>query len=199
MSFILDALRKSESERQREAAPVLARTPFALIRRETPLWSRLVIASLSLALIGVGTAWWLRQPAADAGGATTGADSANAAPTGSLTNPAGGAPPTAAGDTPSAARASAATTGYGPGTVAGTAADATAGVTDEPRPIEELRQIEPSLPEYRLSLLATDSAYIDGRRYALGQRIGGGPEVVAVRPDGVVLAWLGERYLLPLR
>ena len=59
MSFILDALRKSELERQRDSAPSLMRTPVAAARRAPPVWSWLLIALLSLALVGLGAAWWL--------------------------------------------------------------------------------------------------------------------------------------------
>jgi general secretion pathway protein B len=58
MSFILDALRKSEAERQREAVPTVARTPLAPVRRQVPLWSWALIGALSLIVITLGVAWW---------------------------------------------------------------------------------------------------------------------------------------------
>jgi general secretion pathway protein B len=59
MSFILDALRKSEHERQRSAVPGVAQVPFAVQRRETPRWALMVIGVLGAAVLGlVGVAWW---------------------------------------------------------------------------------------------------------------------------------------------
>ncbi len=39
MSFILDALRKSEHERQRSTAPGIAQVPFGAPHRELPRWA----------------------------------------------------------------------------------------------------------------------------------------------------------------
>jgi general secretion pathway protein B len=59
MSFILDALRKSEHERQRSAMPGIAQVPFGLPRREVPRWAIAVIGLLALAVLGLGAAWWV--------------------------------------------------------------------------------------------------------------------------------------------
>ncbi|HET8698160.1 MAG TPA: general secretion pathway protein GspB [Gammaproteobacteria bacterium] len=58
MSFILDALRKSEHERQRGAVPGISHVPFAPPRRETPRWMMGLVAALVLALVALGGAWW---------------------------------------------------------------------------------------------------------------------------------------------
>jgi general secretion pathway protein B len=58
MSFILDALRKSEHERQRTAMPGIAQVPFGLPRREIPPWALGVIALLLLALLTLAGALW---------------------------------------------------------------------------------------------------------------------------------------------
>lgn len=58
MSFILDALRKSEHERQRAAMPGIAQVPFSLPRRQMPAWPLVVIIVLALAVIALGAAWW---------------------------------------------------------------------------------------------------------------------------------------------
>jgi len=58
MSFILDALRKSEHERQRTAMPGIAQVPFGLPRREMPSWAVALIVVLALALLALGGAWW---------------------------------------------------------------------------------------------------------------------------------------------
>src|SRR5271170_7926813 len=48
MSFILDALRKSESERQRQLGPALLNLPVSTARRGMPLWVWLVAALLGI-------------------------------------------------------------------------------------------------------------------------------------------------------
>lgn len=58
MSFILDALRKSEHERQRSAVPGVAQVPFAARRRETPRWALVAIGLLGAAVLALGIAWW---------------------------------------------------------------------------------------------------------------------------------------------
>jgi len=64
VSFILDALRKSEHERQRGAVPGISHVPLAVPRREVPAWVFGVIGVLALAVVGLGGAWWMssREP-----------------------------------------------------------------------------------------------------------------------------------------
>jgi general secretion pathway protein B len=57
MSFILDALRKSEHERQRSATPGIAQVPFGAPRREMPTWAIALIVALALAVLALGGAW----------------------------------------------------------------------------------------------------------------------------------------------
>lgn len=54
MSFILDALRKSEHDRQRTAGPALAEVPVAPARPRTNLWAPIAVALLvvNVAVIG---------------------------------------------------------------------------------------------------------------------------------------------------
>jgi general secretion pathway protein B len=57
MSFILDALRKSEHERQRSAAPGIANVPFGAPRKVLPLWAVTLMVVLALAVLVLGGAW----------------------------------------------------------------------------------------------------------------------------------------------
>jgi hypothetical protein len=57
MSFILDALRKSEHERQRSATPGIAQVPFGAPRRELPRWTVALIVVLAVAVLALGGAW----------------------------------------------------------------------------------------------------------------------------------------------
>jgi len=54
MSFILDALRKSEHDRQRQTGPGLAEVPVAVARPRTNVWATAAIALLLVNLIGIG-------------------------------------------------------------------------------------------------------------------------------------------------
>lgn len=63
MSFILDALRKSEDERRRDAVPGISRAPMAVPRDRLPHWALGVMAALAVCVLVLGGAWWLsRQP-----------------------------------------------------------------------------------------------------------------------------------------
>src|SRR5690349_12930437 len=61
MSFILDALKKSETDRQRQAAPALFEVKVAEPRRRFPAWA---IGLGALLLVNVGVLGWLlmRKP-----------------------------------------------------------------------------------------------------------------------------------------
>ena len=57
MSFILDALRKSEHERQRSAVPGLSQVPLATPQAQMPRWALAVIGALGAAVVALGGAW----------------------------------------------------------------------------------------------------------------------------------------------
>jgi general secretion pathway protein B len=95
MSFILDALKKSETDRQRQASPALFEVKVAAPRRGFPVWAAgLVVGLLAIILV---LAWLLlRQPdatltetaaapAAAAPAASTAGAAANTAPPGMMT------------------------------------------------------------------------------------------------------------------
>lgn len=102
MSFILDALKKSESDRQRQSGPSLFEVKVAPPRRRLPLWAVAIAVLLAINLIVI--AWMLlRHPAAPnpstaAGSAPSAAAPvvARAAPPASPAAPAGSEPAPAA-------------------------------------------------------------------------------------------------------
>jgi general secretion pathway protein B len=73
VSFILDALRKSEHERQRSATPGLSQVPLATPEPQTPRWALAVMGVLVATVLVLGAAWWQssRAPAEVAGAAPT--------------------------------------------------------------------------------------------------------------------------------
>lgn len=60
MSFILDALRKSEHDRQRQTGPGLAEVPMAQSRPKKNVWATAAVALLIVNLVGVGVLLWRR-------------------------------------------------------------------------------------------------------------------------------------------
>jgi general secretion pathway protein B len=90
MSFILDALKKSENDRQRQSAPALFEVKVAAPRRRFPLWGVAAGALLAIIvafLVGYGFRGPLMQPAAPPQTANDAAP-ANATPPGMVTVPA---------------------------------------------------------------------------------------------------------------
>ena len=60
MSFILDALRKSENERLKSEPPKITNIPYAIPIKKLPIWIKSLI--LILLLLCVGLAWlWLKD------------------------------------------------------------------------------------------------------------------------------------------
>lgn len=86
MSFILDALKKSETDRQRQTSPALFEVKVAAPKRRFPLWA---IGLGALLIVNVVVLAWvlLRQPASPPAAAVT-------------TAPAAASPATAAGTDP---------------------------------------------------------------------------------------------------
>lgn len=81
MSFILDALKKSESERQRQAGPALFEVKVAPPRSRIPLWGVILAALLGVNVVVFGAWLVLRaaRPAAPAAAAAAGVAAAQPA------------------------------------------------------------------------------------------------------------------------
>jgi len=76
MSFILDALKKSESDRQRQSGPALFEVKVAPPRTRLPLWA-IAIALLLVVNLAIVAWMMLRHPAARADAANPAAQPAN--------------------------------------------------------------------------------------------------------------------------
>jgi general secretion pathway protein B len=216
MSFILDALRKSEIERQRQSGPSIAEFPVARDDRRLPI--ALVVIGLLLAVnIAVVVYFMLRDtggPAAVTAGMepAAAADPPPAAVPASQPSPAVvsplesqslaaeenpeppavyyEAPATQAPDAPDPTLLPEA----GPGLAYG---DAPAG-NDFPSVAAVT-----GLPELTVDLHvftadpAKRAVFINGRRYTQGARIAEGPMVEEITADGVLLSYRGRRFVLP--
>ncbi|MBH97624.1 MAG: hypothetical protein CMM56_04130 [Rhodospirillaceae bacterium] len=65
MSFILDALRKSENERQQSTAPRLSSATPIVHRNKAPRWMLLMMAGLTAATMFLGWAWLTEMSSQD--------------------------------------------------------------------------------------------------------------------------------------
>lgn len=222
MSFILDALKKSEIERQRQSMPGLMDAPTALRRSRLPLWAVLIgclLAVNTVVLIIV----LLRNGAAPVAATPAPHDTAPAqlkAPTvddhfsplsqAPVYAPEIPVPPTeTSSSNDSAAAASRAIAQRAaphavrrpdPVLVEEEASD-----NDEVLPsINEINLTEAqALPEMHLDVhvYATKPAdrfvYINMRKYHEGNTLQEGPVLERIRRDGVVLNYQGLRFILP--
>lgn len=96
MSFILDALKKSEAERQRQSGPALFEVKVAPPRSRFAVWAAGVGALLAINVVVVGWVLW-REGASRAANAPQATAQAGAAATGTTPSPAGFAMTTLAG------------------------------------------------------------------------------------------------------
>ncbi len=224
MSFILDALKKSEADRQRQAGPALLEMRVMPVQRRLPLWA---IAVGILLLVNVVILGWFALHRAPAE-ATSAAPSITPAPAVPAALP-GGAPGAMAG-LPAAATlpANAATWGgqganTAPGqtdyqepdgaaapTNADNPADLAPAVNNAPATVRSERgpglqsyvELGGKLPELRLDLHvyatrpAERYAFINMLKMREGDVTPEGVRVVEITNDGVVLDYRGTEFLL---
>jgi general secretion pathway protein B len=226
VSLILDALRKSEHERQRQAGPAMAEMP--VIRphqRQAPVLALAIggLVAVNLAVL----AWFLlREPVdstpAQAPAAATVTTAPAAAPTPAMpatrelqplveqATPSYDQPapaqyqPPAAPDPALLPRAQAAIAAEAPPPPARTAPRPTAGQEAMVPTINDLTpQATAGLPQLNLDLHVYGTSpsdrfvFINNRRYLEGGSTPEGVRVERITPDGVVLGWRGMQFLLP--
>jgi general secretion pathway protein B len=224
MSFILDALKKSEIERQRQSMPGLIDVPAALRRGRLPLWAILLgcllainIVVLIFVLLRNGTPAAAVAPARHADAAAPG--DVKSAAVDEHFSPLGQAPvyapeipvtaaetssdaPVAALAAPHAAQRAAPHAFHRPDPVL---IDAAPDDNDELLPsINEINLTgAQALPELHLDVhvYATKPAdrfvYINMRKYHEGNTLQEGPVLERIRRDGAVLNYQGLRFVLP--
>lgn len=224
MSFILDALKKSEAERRQGEVPRLQSEPFSPQPRRRPLWPLLL--ALALLLNGAVFGWWLLsrgvKPApvvAAAAGRTAASE-----PAGSTAEAAAPAPPAepevitvvvGGPPVPSAAAGPAPAKAVEKGTPAPRAdpppaaparpkAASAAPAADAYPPLTELPgNVRAGLPALDLQLHFFTPVperrlvRLNGHNLREGDRSGEGLSIVEVTPDGVKLAHGGARFFLP--
>lgn len=226
MSFILDALRKSETERQREAAPDLARIPLAAPRPRMPRWAIACIGLLTIGIVVLAAAWWRAEtsgppmarmlpPAPESSEATPARDSATRPavraarseperPTETLPEPIRPATLDATARAEPSAGRSAPTAASAPGNAASTLSSPTSLETPA-LSLPNLAQIRASgldVPALDLQLHSYSDdperrfVFINGQRYGEGEQTAAGPRVLRIVAEGAVLSQLGREFLL---
>jgi general secretion pathway protein B len=225
MSFILDALKKSEAERQRQAGPTLLEMRVLPPRRRLPLWSIAVAVLLGANLLAL--LWFvLRRPAAEALASAPGA-----APS-AVARPAAAAP-AAASPGPGTPAAPPVMATAPPAAAVGAAAAVAAAVAAAPEPTEATDDRNPadfapavpasggtvrmqrdfqSLPSFNDVAANLPALHLDlhvysptvAERYALinmhkvheGDVLPEGARVIQITRDGVVLDYRGQEFIL---
>lgn len=204
MSFILDALKKSESERQRQNAPGIASIPASGKGKKSAKWPWLVVGLLAVNLAVLG-AIMLKPDApsvSSSGAETTTGVPASSAPQRS---------PDIAIEAQSSVPAPAAVPVSGapqPQPVFEAAAEAPAQrpptVASGLPTLRELRAAgQMQLPEMHLDIhvyagRADDRfVFVNMSKYKEGATLNEGPRISEITPEGVVLDYFGTRFLLP--
>jgi general secretion pathway protein B len=227
MSFILDALKKSEAERQRQSGPGLMDAGIAPPRRGLPVWAVAICALLGVNVLILGAMLWRQQtpataPAAPQAASQAGAPAPRAAARAPAPDPAHFSPldgaPVYAPEIPLDEPADGTPAAGGPPPVtrreridpalstAAAAADTDAGADEVLPEISELNLTgAQALPELHLDVhvWATNPAdrfvYINMRKYREGAVIEDGLTLERIRRDGIVLNYQGLRFLMPRR
>jgi general secretion pathway protein B len=204
MSFILDALKKSEKERQRGAVPGISDLPVVVQQTRTSAWVGVLIAGLLACVVALGYAWWRTSdratqqlaaaaPARPAATAPLRAEAGPVVATRSLAQEVAQAPAPARSNAP-------------PATASPSARDVPSGsgvITASPMSILEARSAGMPVPELTLELLVYSSnpaqrfVYINSAKYVEGETLADGPRVVEITPEGPILSWRSQNFLLP--
>jgi len=230
LSFILEALRKSEHERQRQAGPAVAEMPVVRPPSRTPV-ALIAVGALLAINLAVVLYFLLRNEAPEvvreepvaAPTTVAQAEAGRPAPVERALQP----PPPPVVTAPPSREVQPLTDIAGPGPESMPMRDAPAAPDPmllPPAPAPRVTYAEPppapagdtpprldtlpaqataGLPALNLDLhiYASDpaqrAAFINGRRYREGDSLPEGVEVRAITPEGAVLQYRGQRFLLP--
>jgi general secretion pathway protein B len=224
MSFILDALKKSEIERQRQTVPGLMDANFKPRRSRLPVWAIALGVLLAVNLLVLTVVLWRKSaPVAQAPRPAPAIPAQSAAappPAAQHFSPLDSAPvyapeiPVTPGDSPAAAEPPTARGGStgGQGNLGTHVARHADPVLADPD--AESQEVLPSISEISLTgaqalpelhldvhVYSTQPAerfvYINMRKYHQGSTLQEGPVVERIRRDGVVLSYQGLRFILP--
>lgn len=215
MSFILDALKKSETERQQQGKTEFSSVPTSSDGPSPARWLWLLAALLVVnfaVLIGVllkpgASPVTQSMPAAPAAAATvTAAPPAIPAASASFADQVAEAvqQQPVASTAAATAQPPAPTPTPTPAITSGTRAAQTTAATTYVPTIDELRlKGSLTLPDLHLDIHvysddpASRFVFINMSKHHEGSRIAAGPQVKEITPDGVILEYQGQAFLLP--
>ena len=224
MSFILDALRKSETERQKAQVPGIGDAPMVVHQKHVPRWTVGLIACLSAGLVVLGW-FWLRDSGTDMGLAASSTQTTTSGAASSALTSGGSAASSTPPAVPIAAMAPVArpdgevrdlsaearqiTVAPDPASAGSPTAQAAA-VPATPEAfaapmltLAQYRATGGALPELNLELHVYSPAaaerfvFINSSKYVEGQPLAEGPLLGAITEDGAVLVHQGRSLLLP--
>ena len=211
MSFILDALKKSEKERQRETVPGIGDLPVVVHHVQTSSWVFGIIAALGLGIVALAWTWWRTLEPEHV-------TVVNPRSMPASTVQAPGAEPAAVESQPPARRpetrslASEVTRATAvptrPPAVSAAAeplimAPRPAVITLAPMSIIEARAAGLAVSELTLELLVYSPeptqrfVYINASKYVEGDVLAEGPRVIEISTEGAILSYRGQNFLLP--
>lgn len=204
MSFILDALKKSESERHRNSGPVLMDVRIAPPRRRLPAWAWIIIAVLAVNLLVLVWLLWLAPDRAAPAQSAAATSPAQAAPQ-TLPVPAPAATPPAASAMPEPALPPAAPPPVSPQPTVAPAAAMPPGPALDVAALGRYKDLVSSgisMPTLQLNLHVYDAApasryvMVNGARLREGETAPDGLRVLQITPTGVALEWRTQRFFL---
>jgi len=202
MSFILDALKKSESERQRKNAPGIANIPDGGSRKSNSKWTWIIggLLVVNLAVLA-GIVLMPDDKTADTGIAA----SIEGVKTGPEPSAASEISAAAKSSTPDAIEPKPVANAADYEAPAGPAVAAPQGTTTAGLPsfIELRARGVIQLPDMHLDIHvysgqpADRFVFVNMSKYKESATLAEGPTVIEITPDGVILEHLGNRFLLP--
>lgn len=195
MSFILDALRKSENERQQSEVPSISDVPAVVHNTRLPAWAVASIAALSAAILLLGWTWWHSTDVGEVAVANIGSSGLRP-DTQAVSRPAtSGDVRNLAWEPVAASRPAAASPVTRPAT-------ATPTMIFGPPTMMELIVAGTILPELALELHVYSSiaserfVRINSASYREGEALAEGPRVLSITADGVILDYRDQSFLL---
>lgn len=195
MSFILDALRKSENERQQSEVPSISDVPAVVHSTRLPTWAVASIAALSATMLLLGWAWWHSIDVGEIAVADVGSSGLQPQTQAASRSATSGAVRNLAWEPIAASRPTAASPATRP-------VAATATMVIGPPTMMELIVAGSILPELTLQLhvysrtASERFVRINSASYREGEVLADGPRVLSITAEGVILDYRDQSFLL---
>jgi len=204
VSFILDALRKSDNERQKNAVPSISQIPSAINRTSIPRWTVFLIGVLTICAITLGWGWLKTLSSENVLMTSTDSiKSITVSPANSGVRSLAREARVPADSVPTTIPVSPTQT-ESPVPLKRTESLQTVfGVVGSPPNIAELVATGSDLPDLRLELHVFSPipserfVFINSNRYGEGDTLLEGSRVLTITIEGVILSHGGQNFLLP--